>query len=120
MNAVILQESLKLCLLNKTDCWYTEKLSHLIRVDLQNDNKDVEEWCKTLKTKFLNLFSCELLALKLLHYTINDVWCWKDFIDYIQNIVLYRKNINIIINDCLQMFLIYEHINDKLCLHLSS
>ena len=75
MNAAVLQKSLKSCLLDKTDHWYTEKLSHLTKVDLQNDNKDIEEWCKTLKTKFCDLFSCALSALELLCYTINNIQC---------------------------------------------
>ena len=83
MNAVILQKNLKLCLLNKTDCWYTEELSYLIKVDLWNDNKNVEEWCKILKTKFHDPSSCALFMLESLQYILNNVQQHKNSVDYI-------------------------------------
>ena len=113
----ILAENLEFCLLNKTDWWYTEKLEHLSCLSLQNS---VKEWCKTLKTKFCDSLSCILFMLEFLHYTINNIYCQKDSIDYIQNIVLHEKNISIVINNYLQALLTYNYINDELYLHLSS
>ena len=46
--------------------------------------------------------------------------CWKDSVDYIQNVVLHEKNVNITINDCSQILLTYEYMDDELWLHLSS
>ena len=118
INTVILQKNLKSCLLDKTDHWYTEKFSHLIRVNLWNNNKDIEKWCKMLESKFHNLSSWVLSAFEFLHYIINDVCHHKNSVDYIQNVVLHKKNADIAVNNHLQMLLIYKYINDELCLHL--
>ena len=37
------EKNLESCLLDMTDHWYTKKLSYLIRIDLQNNNKNVKE-----------------------------------------------------------------------------
>lgn len=71
-----------------------------------------------LETRFYDSSSHILSMLKLLYYIINDVqWC-KDLIDYIQNVVLYEKNADIVVNNHSQVLLTYEHMNDKLHLHL--
>lgn len=44
----------------------------------------------------------------------------KDSINYIQNVVSHSKNTDITVDDCLQMFLAYKHINSELHLYLSS
>ena len=75
MNTTILQQNLQSCLLDKTDHWYIKEFNYLSQLNLQNI-KSVEKWCKTLKTKFQNSFSCIFMLLKNVHYTVQDVqWC---------------------------------------------
>ena len=118
MGAATLRENLESCLLGMADRWYTEELSHLTRVGLQNNNKDVKEWCKALETRFRDPPSRALAMLESLRYTINDVRRRKDPINYIQNVVLHRKNAEIATDDRSQVLLAYEHMDGELHLHL--
>lgn len=70
MSAVKIRKNIKLCLLDKTNQWYTEKLIHVTQIDLQNNNNEVKKWCKALKTYFCNSLSKSLTALKTLQYTV--------------------------------------------------
>ena len=57
--------------------------------------------------------------LKALHYTLTDVHYGCDLIDYIQEIVLHRKNFKIVTMNYVQVLLAYKHFNETLHLHLS-
>jgi len=120
MKPALLQQNLKSCLLEKTDWWYTEKLTHLTCVRLQNDNNDVEEWCKTLKARFRDSPSQALTMLEFLQFTVYNARCCCDPVNYVQSIVLHRKNSGIVTSNHAQVLLAYEHFDDKLQLHLSA
>ena len=116
-NSTTLQQNLQFYLLEKTDHWYIKKLNYLSQLDLQNIN-DVKEWCKTLKSHFQDLSSWALALLEDIHYTVQDVWCCCDSVDYIQFIVLHDQNSDMIITDTTQVRLVYKHMNDELCCDL--
>jgi len=118
MKPALLQQNLKSCLLEKTDRWYTEELTHLTCVRLQNDNNDVEEWCKALKARFRDLPSQALTMLEFLQFTVYDARCRRDPVNYVQSIVLHRKNSSIATLNRAQVLLAYKHFDDKLQLHL--
>lgn len=120
MKPALLQQNLKSCLLEKADRWYTEELAHLTCVRLQNDNNDVEEWCKTLKARFRDSPSQALTMLEFLQFTVYDAHCCRNPVDYVQSIVLHRKNSSIVTSDHAQVLLAYKHFDDKLQLHLSA
>ena len=66
MDTAVLRQNLNSCLLGKADMWYTEELAHLSRLDLQNDNNGVVEWCNALESRFRDSPERALAALKTL------------------------------------------------------
>ena len=75
--------------------WYTSELFNLERVDLQNNENSVEEWCQTLKNWFKKSAAVTLVSLTSIKYTITDAQNhWEPFI-YVQTILCHVKSVNI-------------------------
>lgn len=66
-----------------------------------------------MKTRFRDSFNKLLSIIKIIRYTIKNVRIKKNSIDYIINIFIHSKNIELTIIETIQILLIYKHINIK-------
>lgn len=90
MDATYLRNTLASCLKSKAKHWYTEELSNITRLGLQNAS--INEWCALLEMRFHDLPGKSLAALEQERYTIQDVRRRRDPVDYVQSIVLLGRN----------------------------
>ena len=67
-----------------------------------------------MKTRFRDSLGKSLILLKTIRYIIKNTRNKKDFINYVFNIVLNDKNVDIVIIDITQVLFAYEHINNEL------
>lgn len=71
LDVTILRTYLPSCLIGKAERWYTEELSNITRLGLQNSS--IDEWCNLLEKRFCNPPGRSLAALEMERYTIQDV-----------------------------------------------
>ena len=72
-----------------------------------------------MKNRFRKILGKILVRLKILRYTIKNVRNNRNSEDYIQQIIINKKNIKIIIIKYVQILTVYEYINPKLRVILS-
>ena len=71
MDPTILRYNLPSCLIRMAECWYTEELSNITRLGLQNTS--INEWCDLLEQRFQDPPDRSLAALEQERYTVTDV-----------------------------------------------
>ena len=99
MKTITLRQNVEFCLLRAVDDWYTNQLTHINKIKLRNDSNGVKKWCDALKIKFRDSSKKSLILLKAIRYIIKNARNKKNSINYVFNIVLNNKNVNIIIID---------------------
>ena len=105
--------NLDLCLLGKAKVKYTKLLLGPFQIGLCKDCNAVEEWCKTLETKFKRLPAVSLDAFKMTQYTVGNVRRCRDPMDYVQTVILHARGARIP-KDSYQLALaIYHYINGQ-------
>ena len=114
MDAALLRQNLDSCLLGTADSWYTNELSHVIRVGLKNDQNSVKEWCDALEARFRDSPGRSLSIVEAIRYTVKDVRARKDPSDYVTSIMIHSKNAGLASTEAGQVLLAYEHMDAEL------
>ena len=81
MDPMVLRTNLPSSLIGKAERWYTEELSSITRVGLQNVS--IDERCALLERRFRDPPGRSLTALEMERYTIQDVRRRRDPADYV-------------------------------------
>ena len=90
-----MRTNLNICLCNATLVWYISELFNLEKIELQNNENSVKEWCWAFKNQFKNSAAVILISFTFIKYTMTDAQNhWKSSI-YIQIILHYVKLVNI-------------------------
>lgn len=118
MDTGVLRQNLNACLLSAAENWYINKLAHLSRIGLRNNNDRVKEWYNALEARFRDSPSKSLIALKNIRYTVKDARSRRDPLDYVTTLVLYAKNAEIAATEAAQVRLTYKYIDGELRLYL--
>ena len=101
MDPTVLRDNVPNCLIGKAKRWYTEELSNITRLGLQNSS--INDWCDLLKQRFRDPPAKSQTALEMEQYTIQDVRRRRDPADYIQSIVLLGQNAGTATTDATQV-----------------
>ena len=110
----VIRQNIDSCLLGTADDWFTNQLSHIIRVGLRNDPTGITEWCNALEARFKDSPGKSLTMLEAIRYTIRDAKNQRDPADYVSSIVLNSKNAGIADTEAAQVLLAYEHLDGEL------
>ena len=93
MDATLLRNNLTSCLTGEAKRWYTEEISHITRIGLQNTG--INEWCDLLEQRFRDPPSRSLAALEQERYTVTDVRKRREPAKYVQSVVLLGRDAGI-------------------------
>ena len=114
MDVALLRQNLDACLLGAAEQWYTNELSHVIRVGLRNDQNNLKEWCDALEARFRDSPGKSLSIVEAIRYTVRDVRARKDPADYVASILTHSKNAGLATSEAGQVLLAYEHMDGEL------
>ena len=114
MDVALLRQNLDACLLGSAEQWYTNELSHVIRVGLRNDQNALKEWCDALESRFRDSPGKSLSIVEAIRYTIRDVRARKDPADYVSSILTHSRNAGLATTEAGQVLLAYEHMDGEL------
>ena len=117
MDATLLRNNLLSCLIGESERWYTEELSPITRIGLQNTG--INEWCEHLEQRFRDPPGRSLAASEQERYTVIDVRRRREPARYVQSIVLLGRNAGIATTEAAQVIIAYEHMDPQLRQHLA-
>ena len=114
----IITKNLHFCLMKIVDSWYTNKLNddsrRIYKINF------IQQWCIVLKERFKKPASQALTKFHQIQYIIADVRKWWDSSEFIQNIIILKNNLYILISFNAQTMYAFKRIKNKFQIIMNS
>ena len=107
-------QNLNNCLKREAQDWWTNQLTHIIRVSIMYDINDLDEWIKALKKRFWEASSVALNKLHKMKYIIQNTYNERESSEYITAIGITVKGCEQSDTEFAQVLHVFCRINSDL------